>query len=69
MAHLQDNVHFGDSRFSVGIQLANFCAYLIDRHLCAPGGDMEGMFRELCPMVVSGRIEPSVKLPGRVFMD
>jgi uncharacterized protein DUF3800 len=32
-AHFHDDVFFGDSRYSVGIQLADLCSYFIARHL------------------------------------
>ncbi len=63
LAHMHDDIYFGDSRFSVGIQLADFCAHLIGRHLCAPEGDTESLFQDLSPMIVSGRVEPSIELP------
>lgn len=31
--HFHDDVFFGDSRYSVGIQLADLCSYFIARHL------------------------------------
>lgn len=33
MFHFHDDMYFGDSRYSMGIQLADLCAYFIARHL------------------------------------
>ncbi len=39
LAHLHDSLYFGDSRDSIGIQLADLCAYFIGLHLI---GDESG---------------------------
>jgi hypothetical protein len=33
LPYLHDDVYFGDSRYSVGIQLADLCGYFISKHL------------------------------------
>jgi hypothetical protein len=37
-SHFHDDIYFGDSRYSIGIQLADLCSYFIARHL---NGDPE----------------------------
>ncbi len=32
-SHFHDDVYFGDSRYSIGIQMADLCSYFIARHL------------------------------------
>jgi hypothetical protein len=48
---------FGDSRFSVGIQLADMCSYFIARHL---DGDTEiaQFYDKIEPHIVYGQIYP-----------
>jgi hypothetical protein len=38
LSHFHDDMYFGDSRYSIGIQLADLCSYFIARHL---DGDAE----------------------------
>jgi hypothetical protein len=55
--HFHDDMYFGDSRFSIGIQLADLCSYFIARHL---NGDKETeMFYEMIrPYVVFSKVHP-----------
>ena len=59
-AHFHDDVFFGDSRYSVGIQIADLCSYFIARHL---NGDEEiRPFYELIePYIVYGQFYPDEK--------
>ena len=54
LAHVHDDMYFGDSKYSIGIQLADLCSYFIARHLC---GDQvtEPFFKMIEPQIVSGR--------------
>jgi hypothetical protein len=47
---LHDDLYFGDSRFSIGIQLADLCSYFIGKHL---EGDVEseGFFQMIEPNI------------------
>jgi hypothetical protein len=55
-SNLLDDMYFGDSRDSVGIQAADMCAFLIRRHL-AGKQDSEWLFRIIEPHV-SGSVWP-----------
>lgn len=52
-SNLLDDMYFGDSTDSVGIQAADMCAYLIRRHL-AGKQDSEWLFKIIEPRIVGG---------------
>jgi hypothetical protein len=53
-----DDMYFGDSRFSVGIQLADLCSYFIARHL-EGDKEIEGFYEMIAPQIVfSGAYPP-----------
>lgn len=52
-SNLLDDMYFGDSRDSVGIQAADMCAFLIRRHL-AGKQDSEWLFKIIEPHVSGG---------------
>lgn len=56
--HLHDDMYFGDSKSSVGIQLADLCSYFIARHL---EGDtsIDGFFKRIEKNIVFSQIEPA----------
>jgi hypothetical protein len=57
ISNFHDDMYFGDSRYSIGIQLADLCSYFIARHL---EGDQETEhFYELIhPHVCSSQVHP-----------
>ena len=59
LVHFHDDMYFGDSRYSIGIQLADLCAYFIARHL---EGDMEiqGFYEMVSPHIVFSQVHPNV---------
>lgn len=58
LRHFHDDMYFGDSRYSIGIQLADLCAYFIARQL---EGDIEiqGFYDMLAPYVVFSGTHPN----------
>ncbi len=57
LKYVHDDMYFGDSKFSVGIQLADLCSYFIARHL--QGDDEIDFFYKLIePHIVFSRLEP-----------
>jgi hypothetical protein len=56
--YLHDDMYFGDSKFSVGIQLADLCGYIIAKHL---QGDVaaEGFYNMIKEKIIHAQIEPS----------
>jgi hypothetical protein len=52
-----DDIYFGDSKFSVGLQLADACSYFIGKHL---GGDatVNRFYARIEPHIVYSQIEP-----------
>jgi hypothetical protein len=57
MAHIHDDMYFGDSTFSVGIQLADVCTLLISRHL-AGYEDSEPLYKRIEHLIFRGTVEP-----------
>lgn len=58
-SHLHDDMYFGDSRYSIGIQLADLCSYFIARHLT---GDTEtkSFYEMIHPHIVHSQIHPPI---------
>jgi hypothetical protein len=56
VSSLLDDMYFGDSRDSVGIQAADMCAFLVQRHL-ANKQDSEWLFNIIEPHI-SGSVRP-----------
>jgi Protein of unknown function (DUF3800) len=56
--HLHDDLYFGNSRDSIGIQLSDLCAYIIRRHL---EGDpaVTGFYNTIRECIYSFKVEPS----------
>jgi len=52
-----DDLYFGDSAYSVGIQAADLCTYLIKRHL-EDKRDTETLYQILKPHIVTGKVVP-----------
>lgn len=57
LEHVHDAMYFGDSKDSIGIQLADLCSYFILKHL--EGGDRaaEGFYNILAPQIVYSKLE------------
>ena len=58
LPHFHDDMFFGDSRFSIGIQLADLCSYFIARYL---DGDTEiaPFYDMIEPHIVYGQLYPA----------
>jgi hypothetical protein len=62
-ACLHDDMYFGDSRFSIGIQLADVCGYVIAKHLSNdPDPELQKFYALIEPQVMYSRIEPGGQL-------
>jgi hypothetical protein len=57
LEHLHDDMYFGDSAYSVGIQLADICGFIILRHLEGKE-DTEYLFKNIEPHICFGDLEP-----------
>ncbi len=57
LKHLHDDLYFGDSAYSYGIQAADVCAYLINRHLNGRE-NTEYLYEELEPAIVHAKLIP-----------
>ncbi len=55
--HLHDDMYFGNSQESVGLQLADLCSYFIVKHL-EGNQATEGFFKIIEKQIVYSRIEP-----------
>lgn len=50
LVHIHDDMYFGDSKFSVGLQLADVCTLLISRHLVGYE-DTEPLYKRIEPLI------------------
>ena len=57
LAHIHDDMYFGDSSFSVGIQLADICTLLISRHLVGYE-DSEELYQRIQKLIFKGIVQP-----------
>ncbi len=57
LGHLLDDMYFGDSKYSVGIQLADICGFLIGRHLLGKT-DTSTLYEQLASNIFKGEINP-----------
>jgi hypothetical protein len=55
--HAHDDLYFGDSKESVGLQIADLCNYFMLRHLCGPD-DEEGFYRMFGDQAICAKAEP-----------
>ena len=55
--HFHDDMYFGDSKFSLGIQLADVCAFFIAKHL-EQRADAEGFYQIIASNIVFSRTLP-----------
>jgi hypothetical protein len=53
-----DDMYFGDSRYSMGIQLADLCSYFIARHLAGDEA-IEGFYQMIEPQIAFSRVHPT----------
>jgi hypothetical protein len=55
--HLLDEMYFGDSKDSIGIQIVDVCTFFIARHL-AGKTDSENFYRQIEPLISSAKMYP-----------
>jgi len=55
--YLHDDMYFGDSKYSIGIQLADLCGFIITKHLQGEPSS-EGFYDLIKDRIVYSRIEP-----------
>src|SRR4030095_1799304 len=55
--HLHDDLYFGESKYSVGLQLIDMCAYLVLRHLQGKQ-DTEFLYDMIKGSIYYGASEP-----------
>jgi hypothetical protein len=58
LTFVHDDMYFGDSRYSIGIQIADLCSYFIAKHLCGHV-DSEGFYKMIEPHIVNTGKEES----------
>jgi hypothetical protein len=52
LEHVIDTIHFADSKESIGLQVADACAYVIKRHLMNPADtDAEPLYKIINPLL------------------
>jgi hypothetical protein len=57
LGKLHDDMYFGDSSLSVGLQLADVVSFVVLRHLQGKE-DTEFLFKQIERNIVFGKIEP-----------
>jgi len=55
--HAHDDLYFGDSRESVGLQLVDLCNYFVWRHLCGREDD-QGFYKMFAGQTICAKPEP-----------
>jgi hypothetical protein len=66
---LHDDMYFGDSRYSIGIQLADLCGYFIAKHLAEdPDPNVDRFYKIIEGQVMYSLIEPGNRLVHPVPM-
>ncbi len=55
---IHDDMYFGDSGYSVGIQMADVCCFLILRHLQGKQ-DTEFLYKHIEKCIFSAKVEPN----------
>jgi hypothetical protein len=64
LALIHDDMYFGDSKYSIGIQLADLCGFFIGKHLenliegAVPDPAAEGFYDVFKDKIIYSRIEP-----------
>ena len=58
LEYAHDDMYFGDSAYSVGIQLADICSFIILRHLEGKE-DTEYLYKRIEPRIFFGVVEPN----------
>lgn len=58
LLHLHDDLYFGDSAYSVGIQITDICGFIILRHL-ENKHDTEYLYKMIEPQIRFGEVQPS----------
>jgi Protein of unknown function (DUF3800) len=64
-SNLHDDMYFGDSRYSVGIQLADLCSYFIAQHL-AGDTETEHFYEMIKPHITYAQVHPPPDNPQEV---
>lgn len=64
--HLHEDLYFGDSKESVGIQMADACAFFIRKHLEGKDSAAEGFYQIIEPCIKHGEVEPKDGTENRV---
>ena len=52
LTFVHDDMYFGDSRYSIGIQIADLCSYFIAKHIYGDK-DSEGFYKMIEPHIIS----------------
>jgi hypothetical protein len=58
LEHIHDDMYFGDSKDSIGIQLADLCSYFIGKHLEGGDADAENFYQMIEKQIVFRKVEP-----------
>lgn len=59
---LHDDMYFGDSKYSIGIQMADLCGYFIAKHIQGHHPEAEGFYEIIKDQIMYSRIEPEGKI-------
>jgi hypothetical protein len=55
---IHDDMYFGDSKFSVGIQIADLCSFFIAKHLIGDDPAAEAFYQIIAPRIVYSKEVP-----------
>jgi len=69
MECIHDDIYFGDSKFSIGIQIADLCSFFIAKHLVGGDPAAEAFYQIIEPRIVYSREIPEGEQRRNVAED
>ena len=67
VGNIHDDMYFGSSKESIGIQLADVCTWVIQRSLRK--GDVDDLYEEIAKHTICSKVEPEWKQNREVFLE
>jgi hypothetical protein len=67
--HIHDDMYFGDSKDSIGIQLSDLCNYFVARRVKQCPDDSERFFDVIQPIVKCSKVEPEWTHNKGIFLE
>lgn len=68
LCHSHDDMYFGDSKYSIGIQLADLCTYFVSRNI-KHRSDPENFFEVFRKVSICAKVEPEWSQSPGIFLE